>query len=450
MSRYNWGVHLDLDEIARATGGRVVGPGERRVDGATMDSRALRPGQLFVALRGERDGHDFVIDARNAAAGAVLVEREVDTEPAVVVDDTSRALTALGGHARSRLDQVVVDGRHVAVVGVTGSVGKTSVKDLIAAATSRSRRTAASLRSFNNELGVPLTLLEAPDDTEVAVIEMGARGVGHVRDLCELARPTIGVVTAVALAHTEAFGTIEDVAEAKGELVEALPADGTAVLNLRDQRVAAMAGRTVAGVLTYGVDQGDVRAEGVVLDDDLRPSFRLVTPWGDAEVVLAVRGRHNAENAAGAAAAALAAGAAIDRVAEGLAAAQLSPWRMDLVTAPSGARVLNDAYNANPTSMLAALDALSDLEAERHTAVLGPMAELGAVADAEHRRVADRAAELGVRVVAVDTSSYGGEPVDGIDGALAALGRLDGGDAVLIKASRVAGLERLADRLLGA
>jgi UDP-N-acetylmuramoyl-tripeptide--D-alanyl-D-alanine ligase len=441
-------VHLDLDEIARATGGRVVGPGERQVDGATMDSRALRPGQLFVALHGDRDGHEFVPAARNAGAGAVLVDHEVDGDPAVVVDDTGRALAALGRHVRGRLDEVVVDGRHVAVVGVTGSVGKTSVKDLTAAATSRSRRTAASLRSFNNELGVPLTLLEAPDDTEVAVVEMGARGIGHVRDLCELARPTVGVVTAVALAHTEAFGTIEDVALAKGELVEALPADGTAVLNLGDQRVAAMAGRTVAGVLTYGVDRGDVRAEGVVLDDDLRPSFRLATPWGDAEVLLAVRGRHNAENAAAAAAAALSAGATIDRVVEGLASAELSPWRMDLVVTPTGTRLLNDAYNANPTSMLAALDALADLDAERHTAVLGPMAELGAVAEAEHRRVAERAAELGIRVVAVDTEAYGGDPVAGIDGAVAALGRLDGGDAVLVKASRVAGLERLAQRLV--
>jgi UDP-N-acetylmuramoyl-tripeptide--D-alanyl-D-alanine ligase len=441
-------VHLSLDEIARATGGRVVGPADRRVDGATMDSRALRPGQLFVALHGDRDGHDFVAAARNAGAGAVLVDRQVDDDPAVVVEDTARALAVLGRHARGRLDEVVVDGRHVAVVGITGSVGKTSVKDLTAAATSRSRRTAASLRSFNNELGVPLTLLEAPDDTEVAVIEMGARGIGHIRDLCELARPTIGVVTAVALAHTEAFGTIDEVAEAKGELVEALPADGTAVLKLGDERVAAMAARTVAGVLTYGVDQGDVRAEGVVLDDDLRPSFRLATPWGDEEVVLAVRGRHNAENAAGAAAAALAAGATIDRVVEGLAAAELSPWRMELLVTPAGTRVINDAYNANPTSMLAALDALADLDADRHTAVLGPMAELGAVSESEHRRVADRAAELGIRLVPVDTTAYGGEAAVGIDGALAALGALDGGDAVLVKASRVAGLERLARRLV--
>ena len=415
-------MHLALDEIARATGGRVVGPGDGRVDGATMDSRGLRPGQLFVALRGERDGHDFVPDARNAGAGAVLVERQVDDDPAIVVDDTGRALTALGRHARHRLDEVVVDRRHVAVVGVTGSVGKTSVKDLMAAATARSRRTAASLRSFNNELGVPLTLLEAPDETEVAIVEMGARGIGHIGDLCEIARPTVGVVTAVALAHTEAFGTIEDVALAKGELVEALPAEGTAVLNLRDERVAAMAGRTTAAVLTYGVDRGDVRAEGVVLDDDLRPQFRLATPWGAAEVALAVRGRHMAENAAAAAAAALAAARSCPTWSQGLADRRAVAVAHGALGDAPRARVLNDAYNANPTSMLAALDALDDLTAERRTAVLGPMAELGTAADAEHRRVAERADELGIRLVAVDTDAYGGERVTGVDGAVAALG----------------------------
>ena len=438
-------MHLTVDEVARVTVGRTVGSPDLVVDGATMDSRALRPGQLFVALHGDRDGHAFVDSARAAGAAAALVERPDDRGPAVVVTDTRVALTALGAHARDRLGDI-------AVIAVTGSVGKTSVKDLIAAATSGSRATAASLRSFNNELGVPLTLLEAADDTEVAVIEMGARGVGHVRDLCTIARPTIGVVTAVALAHTEAFGAIEEVARAKGELVEALSVDGTAVLNQGDERVAAMASRTTATVLTYGVDRGDVRAEGVVLDDELRPRFALVTPWGEAELVLAVRGRHNAENAAGAAAAALAAGTDFDGVIAGLASASLSPWRMELRVAPSGLRVLNDAYNANPTSMAAALAALADLDAERRTAVLGPMAELGDQAEAEHRRITERASSLGIRLLAVDTAAYGPtvEVVDGVDGAIGELGDLGPGDAVLVKASRVAGLERLAERLLDA
>ncbi len=434
-------MRLALEDIAAVTRGRAIGPDGVVVEGATHDSRALRPGQLFVAVRDVRDGHAFVPAARAAGAGAVLVDHEVDDGPAVVVGDTTVALRALGVAARDRLDATVI--------GVTGSVGKTSVKDLTAAACRQSRRTAASLRSFNNELGVPLTLLEVPEGTEVAIIEMGAAAVGQVAELCALARPTIGVVTAVALAHTAGFGTIEDVARAKGELVEALPATGTAVLNVGDERVAAMASRTTATVLTYGVDRGDVRAERVVLDAELRPRFRLVTPWGDAELTLEARGRHNAQNAAGAAAAALAAGAEWDGVLVGLAGASLSPWRMALAVAPSGARVLNDAYNANPSSMAAAIDALADLDAVRKVAVLGPMAELGEQADAEHRRIGARAAELGIRVIAVGTDAYGSEVVDDREAALAALGPLGPDDAVLVKASRVAGLEVLAEALLG-
>lgn len=441
-------MRLTLEEIALATGGHWTGPADAVVDGATMDSRSLRAGQLFAAVRGERDGHDFVAAARDAGAGAVLVDREVDDGPAVIVDDVAAALTRLGAHARDRLDRAVPGEAPIAVIGVTGSVGKTSVKDLVAAAATPTRRTAASARSFNNEIGVPLTLLETPDDTEIAVIEMGARGVGHIAELCRVARPTIGVVTAVALAHTELFGTIDDVAVGKGEMVEALDASGTAVLNAGDHRVAAMAPRTVAQVLTYGVGQGDVRAEDVVLDEALRPRLTLVTPWGRGEVHLTVRGRHNAENAAGAAAAALAAGAGFEGVVEGLATATLSPWRMELDVAPSGARILNDAYNANPSSMMAALDALVALDAERHVAVVGTMAELGHLAEEEHRRVGERARALGIRLIAVAVDHYGGEQVADLDEAVALLGVLGPGDAVLVKGSRVAGFEHLAERLV--
>jgi UDP-N-acetylmuramoyl-tripeptide--D-alanyl-D-alanine ligase len=424
-------MRLTLGEVAGATGGQLVGDPEVVVDGATIDSRTLRAGQLFVAVSGERDGHDFVPAARAAGAPAVLVRELVDDGgPAVVVGDPEGARGRLAG----------------AVVGITGSVGKTSLKDLAAAAAGASRRTSASVRSFNNELGVPLTLLAAPDDTEVAIVEMGARGRGHITQLCAVARPTIGVVTAVALAHTEAFGSIEEVAAAKAELVAALPAEGTAVLNQGDARVRAMA--TPARVLTYGVEQGDVRAVGAVLDAELRPSFRLVTPWGEADVRLAVRGAHNAENAAGAAAAALAAGADLEGVARGLAEAVLSPWRMELGIARGGARILNDAYNANPASMHAALEALAGLEAERRTAVLGLMAELGPAGDAEHRAVAADAAARSIRVIPFGTSAYGGEPAADVDAALDRLGDLGPGDAVLVKGSRIAGLERLAEALL--
>jgi UDP-N-acetylmuramoyl-tripeptide--D-alanyl-D-alanine ligase len=281
---------------------------------------------------------------------------------------------------------------------------------------------------------------------------MGARGVGHIKALCDLASPTVGVVTRVAAVHTELFGTVDDVARAKGELVEALPATGTAVLNADDARVAAMADRTSARVLRFGVAAGagvEVGAEDVRLDGELRPRFRLVTPWGAADVALEARGEHMVANALAAAAAAVACDVPVDAVAAGLAGARLSPWRMELATLPSGARVLNDAYNANPTSMAAALRSLVALPAERRVAALGVMAELGPSSAEDHRAIGDLARRLGVEVVGVGTADYGGTVVAGDDPAAvaAALGPLDGGTVVLLKGSRVAALERVADLL---
>jgi UDP-N-acetylmuramoyl-tripeptide--D-alanyl-D-alanine ligase len=353
------------------------------------------------------------------------------------------ALLDLGRGARRRLPD--------RVVGVTGSVGKTSVKDLLAAALAPTFRVAASAGSFNNEFGVPLTLVNAADDAEAVVVEMGARGPGHVALLCDVAAPTIAVVTQVAAAHTAVMGDLDAIARSKGELVEALPSKGTAVLNAEDPRVAAMAARTSAAVVRFGAG-GDVVAEDVRLDDELRPTFRLRTPAGDADVRLGVAGRHQVDNALAAAGAALAAGAPVESVAEGLGAARLSPMRMALGRSPSGAVVLNDAYNANPASMAAALRALAAVPARRRIAFLGTMAELGERAAAEHREVAALAAELGVQVVAVAEPAYGVEVVPDVDAAAARardLG-LGDGDAVLVKASRVARLERLADALLAA
>jgi UDP-N-acetylmuramoyl-tripeptide--D-alanyl-D-alanine ligase len=430
-------VRFSAGEVAAATGGRLEGP-EVDVEGVAIDSRGDVAGRLFVPIVAERDGHDFVSGALERGAAAYLTSRPAQGGSAVVVADTLVALGAVGGLARDRLPD--------RVVGVTGSVGKTSVKDLLAAALATTYETVASEKSFNNEMGVPLTLANAPDGVEAAVVEMGARGIGHIRLLCELARPTIGIVTAVGHVHTELFGTIDDVAVGKGELVEALPPSGTAVLNADDHRVAAMASRTSARVLTYGT-AGEVTAADVALDD-LRPSFRLRSPWGEADVRLAVRGHHQVGNALAAAAAALAAGAPLEAVADGLGRAALSPWRMDLRRTPSGVLVLNDAYNANPISMAAALRSLAALDARRRVAVLGTMAELGDVAEAEHAAVAALAAELGVRVVALAEPRYGGEQVPDVEAAVAALGELGDGDAVLVKGSRVAGLERLAEVLL--
>jgi UDP-N-acetylmuramoyl-tripeptide--D-alanyl-D-alanine ligase len=440
-------MRFTANEIARAVDGTMRGD-DVNVTGVTIDSREVVGGELFVPILGDRDGHEFVPAAIAAGAAAYLTESGfVRSEAtALVVEDTGRALLDLGRHARSRLADSGVD----RVVGITGSVGKTTVKDLTAAALAARFTVQASPRSFNNELGVPITLANSPDDVEAVVVEMGARGRGHIAELCDLARPTIGIVTTVALAHAEMFGTVEEVAAAKGELVESLPLDGTAVLNGDQPLVAAMASRTRASVVTFAVDHAgaDVTASGITIGDDLRPSFRLQSPWGEADVNLSVRGAHQVMNALAAAAAAMACGVPPENVADGLARAVLSPWRMDLQRTATGALVLNDSYNANPTSMEAALRSLAALPARRHIAVVGVMAELGPSGPAEHLRMAELARALGIDLIAVQAADYGVRVVENVDNALAALAELGDGDAVLVKGSRVAGLERLAASLL--
>jgi UDP-N-acetylmuramoyl-tripeptide--D-alanyl-D-alanine ligase len=251
----------------------------------------------------------------------------------------------------------------------------------------------------------------------------------------------------VSAAHTELFGSLDAVAAAKGELVAALPASGTAVLNAEDERVLAMAGRTEARVLTFGIAEGDVRAVDPVVDEELRVSFRLASPWGDIDVRLGARGLHQAANAAAAAAAALALDVSLEHVAAGLASASLSPWRMDVSRTPRGVLLINDAYNANPASTEAALRALAAVPARRRVAVLGPMLELGALSRAEHQRIGQLAASLGLDVVSVGAPDYGVDNVDSIEGTRDILMALGDGDALLIKASRAAGLERLAARV---
>jgi UDP-N-acetylmuramoyl-tripeptide--D-alanyl-D-alanine ligase len=435
-------VRLRTPEIAEIVGGELVGP-DVEVDGATIDSRQVRGGELFVPVKGGRDGHEFIDVAIDAGAVAYLTGRTPGTRSpnvaAIVVRDPAVALTTLGAAARNRLGE--------RVVGITGSVGKTTTKDLAAATLGRVYRTHASPHSFNNELGVPLTLLNAPEGTEVAIVEMGARGVGHVAELCDIARPTIGVVTTVERVHTELFGDVPQVAEAKREIVHELGPAGVAVLNADNRLVAAMAAHTEARVLLFGREGGEVRADSVRLDEDLRPIFQLRSPWGSGEVHLAVRGDHNVVNALAAAATALVSDVDLEHVLEGLGDATPSPWRMDLRRTSSGGWVLNDAYNAGPASTAAALRALSHLAADRHVAVLGPMAELGEHRAEEHARIGALADELGIRLIAVGTPEYGTEQVGDIDQAAEAVGRVGERDAILVKGSRVAGLEALAERL---
>ena len=437
-----------LADIAEACGGSVTGRSEAVVDGLSIDSRSLAPGQMFVAIRAERDGHDYLAGAAAAGAGAALVERPDAAPPGlatVAVPDTAAALLAIGRAARSRLDGPVV--------GITGSVGKTSTKDMAAAALEAGMPTVASPRSWNNELGVPLTLANAPDTVRAVVLEMGARGPGHIALLCRTGRPTIGVVTAVASAHLEMFGDLDGVARAKGELVEALPAYGTAVLNGDDRRVSAMAARTSAAVVRYSTQEqpppgAEVVAEGIRLDDELRPSFHLSSPWGKAEVTLEARGSHQVGNALAALTVAAVAGVDVAAAADALREAALSPWRMELQRSRSGAMILNDAYNANPTSMAAALRALAAVPAGRRVAVMGQMAELGADGPHQHRAMADLAAGLGIDVVAYRSDDYGSAPVTDADGVLEAVGDLGPDVAVLVKGSRVAALEEVATRLI--
>ena len=423
-------------DVAAATDGRLVGP-DVDIEGAGFDTRTLRPGQLFVPLVAERDGHDFIDAALRAGAAAYLTSRPPTDGTAIEVADTLRALMDLGAAMRRSFLGTVI--------GITGSVGKTSTKDMAWAALAASRRTAANERSFNNEQGLPTTILNTPDHTEVMVLEMGMRGFGEIEALCRIAMPQIGVVTRVAEAHSDRVDGIDGVARAKAELIAALPADGVAILNADDRRVRAMSNLTAAATLLFGeATDSDVRIHDVVLDELARPSFSVDTPWGSADVRLSISGRHMAVNAAAALACVGAVGGDVLAGAAALSDVGLTAMRMQVIRARSGAIILDDSYNANPTSMRAALDALVDLRAVRRVAILGVMAEISNAA-AEHLAIARYAAERDIEVIATGTDLYGIEPSAD---AIVALGLLSGDDAVLVKGSRVAGLDKLAGFLI--
>ena len=374
------------------------------VDGpVVIDGREAAPGSLFAAFVGERvDGHDHVHQAAAAGAVAVLGSRPTDL-PTVVVDDVRAALQRLASYVVRR----VREEGDLTVVALTGSQGKTSTKDLLAAVLGRSAATVATRGSFNNELGMPLTALRVEPTTRFLVLEMGARGIGHIAELTGLVRPDVSVVLNVGQAHLGEFGSRDAIAQAKGELVEALTEAGTAVLNAGDERVSAMASRTVGRVVSFGdVPAADVRVEGLTLDRLGRPAFRLVRGEEQTEVTLRLVGAHQALNAAAAAAVALACDVPLAEVATALSEVEtLSQWRMELRELDRGVIVLNDSYNANPDSVRAALDALAaigaDADVRRTIAVLGEMKELGETHDEEHRGVGAYAADLGVDHVVV-------------------------------------------------
>jgi UDP-N-acetylmuramoyl-tripeptide--D-alanyl-D-alanine ligase len=429
-----------------------------------IDSRKVEPGGLFAALPGERvDGHDFAPAAVAAGAAAVLVSRPVPGVPAIVVPDVTAALAALAAAVLRRLPAATV-------VGITGSSGKTSTKDLTAQLAECLGPTVAPEGSFNNEIGLPLTVLRADHSTRYLVLEMSARGPGHITALCEIAPPTIGAVLNVGRAHAGEFGSLDGVAKAKGELPEAVPADGVAILNADDPRVLAMANRTAARIVTFSLNRAsgaDIAAADIRLDELGRASFRLLMPGGIAPVALKVHGAHHVPNALAAAAIAGELGMDTPAIADALSRATArSKRRMELRERPDGVLVINDSYNANPESMRAAIEALAHITrgGRRGFAVLGHMAELGDIARPSHVEAGHLAARAGVTgLIAVGEEA---RPV--IDGARAEPGwhgdalavpdaetaiaalrnQLRAGDVVLVKASKAAGLWEVADGLL--
>lgn len=466
-------IAMTVAEVAAAVDGDLVGDPSATVTGAVLvDSRAVAPGDLFVALPGERvDGADFLPAAAAAGAAGALTTRADPALPCVVVADPVAALGRLAAAVHGRLVQA-----GLVTIGVTGSSGKTSTKDLLGQVLAAAGPTVSPQGSFNNDIGLPLTVLSADADTRFLVLEMGSRGPGHIARLCHIARPAIGVVLNVGSAHLGEFGSAEVIATSKGELVAALPATGTAVLNADDARVAGMAPRTQAAVLTTGLaGHADVRATDVELDDAARARFTLHARGEEHPVALQVVGVHQVANALSAAGAALAAGMTPAAVAQALsAAAPRSRWRMEVTTRADGVTVVNDAYNANPESMRAALAALRRLRGRRRIAVLGAMGELGPTAGAAHEELgrdavragvdlvvsvgpdaagvhAGARAELDVRGRAGDRGGEQEESVHLPDRAAARrlLSEVVGpGDVVLVKASRSYGLEELAADLI--
>jgi len=490
-------IPLTLAEIAQITGGELVdvdNPDTRVTGFVEFDSRKITPGGLFLALPGARvDGHDYARTATDAGAVAVLAARPVGV-PAIVVKPAGRsdsnadiyahdadgsaaavvaALAALAHGVVTRLPELTV-------VGITGSAGKTSTKDLVASVLRQAGETVAPPGSFNNEIGHPYTALRCDADTRFLVAEMSARGIGHIAHLAESVPPHIGVVLNVGSAHLGEFGSRENIAQAKGELIESLPADGVAVLNADDPFVAAMAPRTRARVVTYSaMGRADLWAENIRLDDVARASFTLHAGAQQAAVTLQVFGEHQVSNALAAAAVGLEAGLSLEQVARGLSEhTNASAHRMDVQTRADGVTIINDAYNANPDSMKAGIAALAyTAAARRHAraiAVLGEMGELGPDAEESHRQLGEQLGRYRVdhlivmgdnpnsRAMATEARNRGitTEIAHDVDEATHLVDTVlrtrpleygepgNPGDVVLVKASNAVGLWRVAEQLI--
>lgn len=463
---------LSVDTLVEVTGGVLLdGPGDTVVNGIAIDSRDVGPGAAFVAFMGENtDGHRHLGDALSRGARALLVTRDDDEvrgafaasarpETALVlVEDALAAVEALASWHRDRL--------RIPVIGVTGSTGKTTTKDFVRSVLATRMRVVATTGNRNNELGVPLTIMDAGMDTDVLVVEMAMRGTGQIAHLCRIARPTAGLVTNVGVSHMEVLGSQEAIASAKGELVMAIPTDGRVFLNGDDAFLEAMARDAEAPVTRYGLgEHADITATDIESTSTGAPAFTLVTPEGCAAVTLPVPGRHNVYNALAAAAVGRDLGLSLEDIVRGLEGATFSKWRMETFVSASGVTIINDAYNANPTSMKAAIAALEDVPTTgRRIAVLGDMAELGSLTELAHFELGELVASSSVDVlVAVGTlgarigdgaraAGMAAEDIrpciDAIEASEVLDDLVEAGDTVLVKASRVLGLETVVEGMM--
>lgn len=463
---------LTADRLVEVVAGEIlVGHADMMVNGLATDSRRVEPGNAFVAFSGEQvDGHEYLIPAMERGARMLVVtatageltdalgiaaERDVIV---VRVADALAAVQALASFHRGRM--------FCPVIGVTGSTGKTTTKDFITSVVSQGFRAIATEGNQNNELGVPLTILRAGADTDVLVVEMAMRGAGQIADLARIARPTAGLVTNVGTSHIELLGSQEAIAQAKGELVEAVASDGRVFLNGDDAFSEGLVAQSAAQVVLYGLHEScDVRAQELVTDEDSLPSFKLVTAQGTRDVKLAIPGRHNVYNALAATAVALYLEIPLDEVVAGLESSQPGQMRMQSFETATGVRVINDAYNANPTSMRAAIETLSEISgAAKRVAVLGDMAELGSLTELAHFRIGEEVARLPIDIL-VTVGERAARIADGAraegmadsvirpclttDEATEVLDDvLEPGDVVLVKGSRVMGLERVVEGIV--
>ncbi len=435
---------ITASEVASVVHGTLVGL-DCEASGIAFDSRTLRRGQAFVALGGEADGHDYLSSVASGGAPFAIVQRgkSIDSVTCVEVDDCDAALTALGHHCRERISHSLA-GR---IIGVTGSVGKTSTKDFILAVLqSQFENAHGPEKSLNNDIGVPVTIINAPDACDALVLEMGMRGLGEITRLCDIGHPQIGVITEVGDAHSERVGGMEGVVRAKAELLQALPSTGVAIVN--SDSVNAM--KTVDGigahVMTFGSSEtATVRWEIVSSDDRRCSTVRFTAGDHSAIGVVPLPGIHMVSNAASAVAVGITCGIGITQCVEALSRTQSARHRMQWVSSRNGMRILDDSYNANPTSVAAALRTVAETSAKQRYAVLGVMAEV-LHSEIAHRQIAELCRRLGIELLAFETELYGTDALS-IPDIATTLGGLDSRAVVLVKGSRIAATERVVQAL---